>query len=57
VNSRRGELREPRDADPHPSDRRRMRMLSRRVIVHRKRVQGFKFHPNFDLVLTQVTLQ
>jgi hypothetical protein len=27
------------------------------VIVHRKRVQGFKLHPNFDLVLTQVWLQ
>lgn len=29
----------------------------KQVIVHRKRVQGFKLHPNFDLVLTQVGLQ
>ena len=29
----------------------------KQVIVHRKRVQGFKLHPNFDLVLTQVWLQ
>jgi peptide/nickel transport system substrate-binding protein len=29
----------------------------KQVIVHRKRVQGFKLHPNFDLVLTQVSLQ
>jgi peptide/nickel transport system substrate-binding protein len=29
----------------------------KQVIVLRKRVQGFKLHPNFDLVLTQVTLQ
>jgi peptide/nickel transport system substrate-binding protein len=29
----------------------------KQVITHRKRVQGFKLHPNFDLVLTQVTLQ
>jgi peptide/nickel transport system substrate-binding protein len=29
----------------------------KQVIVHRKRVQGFKLHPNFDLVLTPVTLQ
>jgi peptide/nickel transport system substrate-binding protein len=29
----------------------------KQVIIHRKRVQGFKLHPNFDLVLTQVTLQ
>lgn len=29
----------------------------KQVIVHRKRVQHFKLHPNFDLVLTQVTLQ
>src|SRR5262245_39160603 len=29
----------------------------KQVIVHRKRVQGFKLHPNFDLVLTQVALQ
>jgi peptide/nickel transport system substrate-binding protein len=28
----------------------------KQVIIHRKRVQGFKLHPNFDLVLTQVTL-
>jgi hypothetical protein len=27
------------------------------VILHRKRVQGFKLHPNFDIVLTQVSLQ
>src|SRR6266487_1993201 len=25
----------------------------RQIIIHRKRVQGFKLHPNFDLVLTQ----
>ena len=29
----------------------------KQVIIHRKRVQGFKLHPNFDLVLTQVWLQ
>ncbi len=29
----------------------------KQVIVHRKRVQGFKLHPNFDLVLTPVWLQ
>ena len=29
----------------------------KQVIVYRKRVQGFKLHPNFDLVLTQVWLQ
>ena len=29
----------------------------KQVIVHRKRLQGFKLHPNFDLVLTQVWLQ
>ena len=29
----------------------------KQVIVHRKRVQGFKLHPNFDLVLTPVSLQ
>jgi peptide/nickel transport system substrate-binding protein len=29
----------------------------KQVIVLRKRVQGFKLHPNFDLVLTQVSLQ
>ncbi len=29
----------------------------KQVIVLRKRVQGFKLHPNFDLVLTQVWLQ
>ena len=29
----------------------------KQVIVHRKRVQGFRLHPNFDLVLTQVWLQ
>jgi peptide/nickel transport system substrate-binding protein len=29
----------------------------KQVILHRKRVQGFKLHPNFDLVLTQVWLQ
>src|SRR6266446_3078252 len=29
----------------------------RQIIIHRKRVQGFKLHPNFDLVLTQVWLQ
>jgi peptide/nickel transport system substrate-binding protein len=29
----------------------------KQVIVYRKRVQGFKLHPNFDLVLTPVTLQ
>src|SRR5499426_153014 len=29
----------------------------RQIIVHRKRVQGFKLHPNFDLVLSQVWLQ
>jgi peptide/nickel transport system substrate-binding protein len=29
----------------------------KQVIVHRKRVQGFKLHPNFDLVLTQVSLE
>ena len=29
----------------------------KQVIVHRKRVQGFKLHPNFDIVLTQVGLQ
>jgi peptide/nickel transport system substrate-binding protein len=29
----------------------------KQVIVYRKRVQGFKLHPNFDLVLTQVSLQ
>ena len=29
----------------------------KQVIVYRKRVQGFKLHPNFDLVLTQVGLQ
>ena len=29
----------------------------KQVIVHRKRVQGFKLHPNFDLVLTSVWLQ
>jgi peptide/nickel transport system substrate-binding protein len=29
----------------------------KQVIVHRKRVQGFKLHPNFDLVLTQVSLR
>jgi len=29
----------------------------KQVIVLRKRVQGFKLHPNFDQVLTQVTLQ
>jgi peptide/nickel transport system substrate-binding protein len=28
----------------------------KQVIVHRKRVQGFKLHPNFDLVLTPVWL-
>jgi peptide/nickel transport system substrate-binding protein len=28
----------------------------KQVIVYRKRVQGFKLHPNFDLVLTQVSL-
>src|SRR5439155_796555 len=28
----------------------------KQVIVHRKRVQGFKLHPNFDLVLTPVAL-
>ena len=29
----------------------------RQIIIHRKRVQDFKLHPNFDLVLTQVWLQ
>src|SRR5882724_13516635 len=29
----------------------------KQVIIHRKRVQGFKLHPNFDLVLTPVWLQ
>jgi peptide/nickel transport system substrate-binding protein len=29
----------------------------KQVIVHRKRVQNFKLHPNFDLVLTRVELQ
>ena len=29
----------------------------KQVIIYRKRVQGFKLHPNFDLVLTQVWLQ
>jgi peptide/nickel transport system substrate-binding protein len=29
----------------------------RQIIIHRKRVQGFKLHPNFDLVLSQVWLQ
>jgi len=29
----------------------------KQVIVYRKRVQGFKLHPNFDLVLTPVSLQ
>jgi peptide/nickel transport system substrate-binding protein len=29
----------------------------RQIIIHRKRVQGFKLHPNFDLVLTRVELQ
>jgi peptide/nickel transport system substrate-binding protein len=29
----------------------------KQVIIHRKRVQAFKLHPNFDLVLTQVWLQ
>jgi len=29
----------------------------KQVIVYRKRVQGFRLHPNFDLVLTQVWLQ
>jgi peptide/nickel transport system substrate-binding protein len=29
----------------------------KQVIIHSKRVQGFKLHPNFDLVLTQVWLQ
>ncbi len=29
----------------------------KQVFVYRKRVQGFKLHPNFDLVLTQVWLQ
>jgi peptide/nickel transport system substrate-binding protein len=29
----------------------------KQVIVHRKRVQGFKLHPNFDLVLNPVWLQ
>jgi peptide/nickel transport system substrate-binding protein len=29
----------------------------KQVIVHRKRVQSFKLHPNFDLVLTPVWLQ
>jgi peptide/nickel transport system substrate-binding protein len=29
----------------------------KQVIVHRTRVQGFKLHPNFDLVLTQVSVQ
>ena len=28
----------------------------KQVIVHRKRVQGFKLHPNFDIVLTPVWL-
>ena len=29
----------------------------KQVIIHRARVQGFKLHPNFDLVLTHVWLQ
>jgi len=29
----------------------------KQVIVYRKRVQGFKLHPNFDIVLKQVWLQ
>ena len=29
----------------------------KQVIIHRKRVQGFTLHPNFDLVLTPVSLQ
>ena len=29
----------------------------RQIIIHRKRVQGFKLHPTFDLVLSQVWLQ
>jgi ABC-type transport system substrate-binding protein len=29
----------------------------KQVIIYRKRVQGFKLHPNFDLVLTPVWLQ
>ena len=29
----------------------------KQVIVHRKRVQGFTLHPNFDLVLTPVSVQ
>src|SRR5215510_12221438 len=29
----------------------------RQIIIHRKRVQGFKLHPNFDLVLSQVWMQ
>jgi len=29
----------------------------RQIIIHRKRVQDFKLHPNFDLVLSQVWLQ
>jgi len=29
----------------------------KQVIVHRARVQNFKLHPNFDLVLTQVELR
>lgn len=29
----------------------------KQVIVHRQRVQGFKLHPNFDIVLTQVSVK
>ena len=29
----------------------------KQVIVHRQRVQGFKLHPNFDIVLAQVSLE
>jgi hypothetical protein len=52
-----GLLAEPVTMDPPQITDLNSARVTKRIFVHRKRVQGFKLHPNFDLVLTQVSLQ